>query len=181
MAAQWGALAPPASAMLEAARRMGQTNQGGCEAQQQQTQDVAAASGISGCGDADTAGSSSSSRGQEDGGAAAVAGTSSGEHHQVQLWWWHRRRQKQQQRQQQGEGLYWAPPGLQSGDSSLQQQATVADAMAVELGLRQLQELGVEGAVMATLAEQARVRRAMVQLPQAVSGQGQEAGRIGGL
>jgi len=67
--------------------------------------------------------------------------------------------------------LWWTVRRQRQGDPR-PDHATAGDMIAVELGLRQLQELGVEGAVMGALAEQARVRRALVQLPQAVSGWG---------
>ncbi len=47
-------------------------------------------------------------------------------------------------------------------------QASAGDVLEIELGLRQLQELGVEAAVMAALAEQARVQRLTIQLPPVV-------------
>lgn len=44
-------------------------------------------------------------------------------------------------------------------------QASASDMVEVERGLRQMHELGVEAAVMAALADQARARRAKLQLP----------------
>jgi hypothetical protein len=159
-AAQWRAVAPPPSAMLEAARL---ATQGGGRRQQQQQQHKQQqvgechASGGSASGSIRTSGDSVSS------GATAATTSSSGGSDgsgsslpvQYQLWWMARRGQQQQQ-----------------GECVGPDHPTAADLVGVELGLRQLHELGVEGAVLAMLAERARVRRATVQLPQAVSSLG---------
>lgn len=44
---------------------------------------------------------------------------------------------------------------------------TAADLVGIERGARQLQELGVEAAVMAALSQQAAARRTTLQLPPA--------------
>ncbi|KAI8469319.1 MAG: hypothetical protein J3K34DRAFT_522208 [Monoraphidium minutum] len=159
-AAHWGALAPPPSAMLDAARRAAGGGGGGTrpDARRQPPDDAAGGSGRGGGG------------GGEPGGTEQLA-----------EWWVQRRRQ------QQGQAAAAAgppgpagaaararrrPPPGDGGDgeeaaAQLDQEASAADAAGVELALRQLGELGVEGAVMAALAEQARSRRAVVQLPAA--------------
>jgi hypothetical protein len=46
-------------------------------------------------------------------------------------------------------------------------QATAADLVGIERGARQLQELGVEAAVLAVLSQQTAARRTPLQLPPA--------------
>ncbi|KAF6252450.1 hypothetical protein COO60DRAFT_1644014 [Scenedesmus sp. NREL 46B-D3] len=61
----------------------------------------------------------------------------------------------------------WLLKSAKSGTFSTSLHATAADLVGVERGARQLQELGVEAAVLAALSQQAAARRTMLQLPPA--------------
>jgi hypothetical protein len=168
LAAQWGELAPPPSAMLEAARRAARAC--GCEALR-----------LGG-----RASSGGGARAQTEEGLRQIQALAS---------WWAERRARQLQQQgrepggDRGAGPAAAPaaPGrpapagaAEAPVAAPRAEASAADAAAVELGLRQLQELGVDAAVASALAERARERRAVVQLPQAVR-QGGPGGRGRGV
>eukprot|EP00877_Chromochloris_zofingiensis_P009451 jgi/Chrzof1/475/Cz01g17050.t1 len=72
-------------------------------------------------------------------------------------------------KQQESPGPAWLQTG--TGRFSMCMQASAADVLEVERGMRQLQELGVEAAVMSAMAEQARLQRATIQLtPAALDG-----------
>lgn len=164
LAEQWRGLAPPPSAMLEAARRAARR----CAGEEQwRAQDGEREAGAADAG--------RSSGGGVPGYSGGGAEGEQQRHQQQQLadWWIQRRRREQRRRARRGAGASRAGRGSSGGgsegDELLAEEADAADAASVELGLRQLSELGVEAAVMGALAEQARARRAVVQLPQAVS------------
>jgi hypothetical protein len=172
-AERWREVAPPPSAMLDAARRAATaaTRRGG------------RSGGGGGSGGGGSAASSSRggvSRCETEGGASTTSGgdQQQQQQHQLAAWWIHQRRQQQQQddrrRRQRsdgggGGGAVRRPDGDGGARGLLLEEASAADAADVDLALRQLAELGVEAEVMGALAEQARARRAVVQLPQAVS------------
>ncbi|KIY99844.1 hypothetical protein MNEG_8115 [Monoraphidium neglectum] len=170
-AERWREVAPPPSAMLDAARRAATaaTRRGG------------RSGGGGGSGGGGSAASSSRggvSRCETEGGASTTSGgdQQQQQQHQLAAWWIHQRRQQQQQddrrRRQRsdgggGGGAVRRPDGDGGARGLLLEEASAADAADVDLALRQLAELGVEAEVMGALAEQARARRAVVQLPQA--------------
>jgi hypothetical protein len=161
--------------MVDAARAVAAANKRAAEARKQQQQ-AAGGDAAGGTAEGSEAGGAGGAGGAS-GNAAGAVGVDAGLAAQYQSWWAARQQHlaAQQQRHaaaQQGGGGGGEGSGSGGTACSAFGPPTVADAAAVELGLRQLSELGVEGAVMAALAEQARVKRAAVQLPQAVSARG---------